>query len=58
MGRYVHMYIAVSPKRCILEFVSYLKVKSTLMLFGGHPEYWTKWGRQTFLVSVKILAFR
>ena len=30
---HVHMYVAIPPKMCISEFMSYLKGKSTLMLF-------------------------
>ena len=36
---HVHMYIAIPPKLCVPEFMSYLKGKSTLMLFDRHPEY-------------------
>lgn len=36
---YIHMYVAISPKKSVLEFMSYLKGKSPLMLFDRHPEY-------------------
>ena len=45
---HVHMYVAISPKMCVSEFMSYLKGKSTLMLFDRHPEYRTKWGDRHF----------
>ncbi len=43
-----HMYVAIPPKMCVSEFMSYLKGKSTLMLFDRHPEYRTKWGDRHF----------
>ena len=42
------MYVAIPPKMCVSEFMSYLKGKSTLMLFDRHPEYRTKWGDRHF----------
>ena len=36
---HVHMYVAIPPKMCVSEFMSYLKGKSTLMLFDRHPEF-------------------
>ena len=45
---HVHMYVAIPPKMCVSEFMSYLKGKSTLMLFDRHPEYQTKWGDRHF----------
>ena len=45
---HVHMYVAIPPKMCVSEFMSYLKGKSTLMLFDRHPEYRTKWGDRHF----------
>ena len=42
------MYIAIPPKLCVSEFMSYLKGKSTLMLFDRHPEYRSKWGDRHF----------
>ena len=38
----------VPPKISVSEFMSYLKGKSTLMLFDRHPEYRTKWGDRHF----------
>lgn len=45
---HVHMYVAIPPKQSISEFMSYLKGKSTLMLFDRHPEYRKKWGDRHF----------
>ena len=36
---HIHMYVAIPPKISVSEFMSYLKGKSTLMLFDRHPEY-------------------
>lgn len=41
---HIHMYVAISPKMSVSEFMSYLKGKSSLMFFDRHPEYRTKWG--------------
>lgn len=41
---HIHMYVAIPPKMCVSEFMSYLKGKSTLMLFDRHPEYRSKYG--------------
>ena len=35
---------------CAFEFMSYLKVRSTLMLIDRHPEYRAKWGDRHFWV--------
>lgn len=45
---HIHMYVAIPPKISVSEFMSYLKGKSTLMLFDRHPEYQTKWGDRHF----------
>ena len=42
------MYIAIPPKLCVSEFMSYLKGKSTLMLFDRHPECRSKRGDRHF----------
>lgn len=47
-GDHVHMYVAIPPKMCVSEFMSYLKGKSSLMLFDRHPEYRQKWGDRHF----------
>ncbi len=45
---HIHMYVAISSKMSVSEFMSYLKGKSTLMLFDRHSEYRTKWGDRHF----------
>ena len=45
---HIHMYVAIPPKMSVSEFMSYLKGKSTLMLFDRHPEYRSKWGDRHF----------
>ena len=45
---HVHMYVAIPPKLCVSEFMSYLKGKSTLMLFDRHPEHRSKYGDRHF----------
>ena len=37
-SEHVHMYVAVPPKVSVSEVMSYIKRKSTLMLFDRHPE--------------------
>lgn len=45
---HVHMYVAIPPKLCVSEFMSYLKGKSRLMLFDRHPEYRSRYGDRHF----------
>ena len=45
---HVHMYVAIPPKIAVSEFMSYLKGKSTLMLFDRHPEYRARKGDKHF----------
>ena len=45
---HVHMYVAIPPKLSVSDFMSYLKGKSTLMLFDKHPEYRAKRGDKHF----------
>ncbi len=45
---YIHIYVGIPTKISVSEFVSYLKGKSTLMLFNRHSEYRTKWGDRHF----------
>ena len=54
---HVHMYIGIPPKYSVSEVMSYLKGKSTLMLFDRHPEYRTRgdkhfWARGYFVATV------
>ena len=55
---HVHMYVAIPPKLSVSEFMSYLKGKSTLMLFDRHPEFREKrtdknfWARGYYVATV------
>ena len=54
---HVHMYIGIPPKYSVSEVMSYLKGKSTMMLFDRHPEYRTRgdkhfWARGYFVATV------
>ena len=55
---HVHMYVAIPPKMAVSEFMSYLKGKSTLMLFDRHPEYRARrsdkhfWARGYYVATV------
>ena len=41
----VHFNIAIPLKINILNFMGYLKGKSTLMIYGRHPELRSKWDK-------------
>ena len=45
---HIHMYVAIPPKMNVWDFMSYLKGKSSLMIFDRHPEYRSKWGDRHF----------
>ena len=54
---HVYMYVGIPPKYSISEIMSYMKGKSTLMLFDRHPEYGSRgdkhfWARGYFVASV------
>ena len=49
---HVHMYVAIPPKQSVSEFMSYLKGKSSLMIFDRHPEYRRKGADRHFWASV------
>ena len=36
---HVHMYVAIPPKFSVSEVMSYVKGKSSLMIFDRHPEF-------------------
>ena len=42
---HIHMYVAIPPKISVSEFMSYLKGKSTLMIYDRHPEMQSKWDK-------------
>ena len=52
------MYVAIPPKQSVSEFMSYLKGKSSLMIFDRHPEYRRKgadrhfWARGYYVATV------
>ena len=39
---YVHLSVAIPPKESISDFMGYLKGKSTLMIYDGHPALQSK----------------
>ena len=41
---HVHMYVAIPPKLSVSEVMSYIKGKSSLMIFDRHPEFRQGWG--------------
>lgn len=43
---HIHIYVSISSKLSVLEFVGYLKGKSALMLHDRHPEMTNKWNRE------------
>ena len=55
---HIHMYVAIPPKLSVSEFMSYLKGKSTLMLFDRHPEVKARksdkhlWARGYYVATV------
>ena len=42
---HVHLSVAIPPKISISSFMGYLKGKSTLMIYGRHPELQSKWNK-------------
>jgi len=57
-ANHVHMYVAIPPKQSVSEFMSYMKGKSSLMIFDRHPEYRKKgadrhfWARGYYVATV------
>ena len=45
---HVHMYVAIPPKLSVSEVMSYVKGKSSLMIFDRHPEFRQGWGNRHF----------
>lgn len=39
---HVHLCVCIPPKTSISSFMGYLKEKSTLMIYGRHPELQSK----------------
>ena len=48
MPDHIHMLLSIPPSLCVLEFMGYLKGKSTLMIFERHANLKYKYGRRTF----------
>lgn len=44
-AEYVHMCVSILPKISVLNFMGYLKGKSTLMIYGRHSEQQSKWNK-------------
>ena len=42
---HVHLSIAILPKLSVLDFMWYLKGKSTLRIYDRHPELQSKWDK-------------
>lgn len=42
---HVHLSVAIPLKLSILNFIGYLKGKSTLMVYNRHPELQNKWDK-------------
>ena len=42
---HVQLSVAIPPKISISSFMGYLKGKSTLMIYGRHPELQSKWNK-------------
>lgn len=42
---HIHMLLEIPPKFSISSFMGYLKGKSTLMIYGRHPELQSKWNK-------------
>lgn len=45
---YVHVYVAISPKKSVSDFMLYLKGESALMIFDRYLEYRNKWVERNF----------
>ena len=42
---HVHLSVSMPPKLSISNFMGYLKVKSTLMIYDRHPNLQSKWDK-------------
>ena len=45
---HVHMYVAIPPKLSVSDAMSYVKGKSSLMIFDRHPKFRQDWGNRHF----------
>ena len=48
MADHVHMLVSVPPRISVSSFMSYLKAKSALMMFGKHANLKYKFGNRHF----------
>lgn len=48
MPDHIHMLVSIPPKLAVADFMGYLKVKSTLMIFERHANMKYKYGRRVF----------
>ena len=53
---HVHMYVAIPPKLSVSEAMSYVKGKSSLMIFDRHPEFRQGWGTRHFCARGYFVA--
>ena len=53
---HINILVEIPPKMSVSDFMSYLKGKSTLMLFDRHPEYRNKWGEHHFWERVYYVS--
>lgn len=42
---HIHMFVRIPPSLSVSSFMGYLKGKSTLMIYGRHPELQSKWNK-------------
>ena len=47
-GDHIHMLVKIPPKLSVSQFMGYLKVKSSLMIFENHANLKYKYGNKTF----------
>ena len=45
---HVHMYVAIPPKLSVSGVMTYVKGKSSLMIYDRHPEFRQGWGGRHF----------
>lgn len=48
MPDHIHMLLSIPPKLSVVDFMGYLKGKSTLMIFERHANMKYKYGRRCF----------
>ena len=48
MPDHIHLYISIPPKYAVLDFMGYLKGKSSLMIFDRHANLKYQYGNRHF----------